>query len=302
MSKIPTVTIATIALNEEQNIEKFLRSVLDQQEEGFKIVKILVISDGSSDKTAEIAKSFKSGLIRVISHENRIGKSARLNELYQNLDTDLLLQSDSDIIYSHKYVVRDMLLPLIKNKDVAMCGGNPLPIKGATYIEKAINLTTEVYQEFRQKVRNGDNVFSADGRILSFKKELVKKINIPNDMIANDMFTYFCCLILGLKYKFVASAIVYFRSPQSVRDHIRQNVRFRASPFRMEKYFSKELVKKETSIPKSLLYRTQLLMFIKHPISTLYIYLINLYCKLRARKIEDKLDAKWAIADSTKHV
>ena len=302
MPKLPSVTIATIALNEEQNIQKFLRSVLEQKEEGFKINKILVISDGSTDKTVGLAKSFKSELIKVVSYEKRIGKSARLNELYQSLDTDLLLQCDSDIIYTHKYVVRDMLLPLLKNKDVAMCGGNPLPIKGSTYIENAINLTTKVYQEFRKKVRSGDNVFSADGRILSYKKELVKKIKVPNDMIANDMFTYFCCLTLGYKYRFVSTAVVYFRSPQDVRDHIRQNVRFRASPFRMEKYFSKELVKKETSIPKNLLYKTQLFMFIKHPISTLYIYLINLYCKLKARMTEDQLTAKWAIADSTKHV
>lgn len=302
MINIPTVTLATIAYNEERNIKKFLQSVLDQKAEGFRIAKILVLSDGSSDNTVKIVKSFKPKLIKVISYGNRIGKSARLNELYQNLDTDLLLQSDSDIIYSHKYIVRDMLLPLIKNKDVGMCGGNPLPIKGTTYIEKAINLTTEVYQEFRKKVRNGENVFSADGRILAYKKELVKKIVVPNDMIANDMFTYFCCLSLGYKYKFVSTAVVYFRSPQSLKDHIRQNVRFRASPFRMERYFSGELVRKETQIPKILLYKTQFLMFIKHPVSTLFIYLINLYCKFKARLVERQLNAKWAIANSTKHL
>jgi len=302
MNIIPTVTIATIAYNEEKNIKNFLQSVLDQKEEGFKVACILVISDGSTDNTANIAKSLKSKLIRVINHNNRIGKSSRLNEVYQNLETDILVQSDSDIVYSHKYVVRDMVLNLLKDKNIAMCGGNPRPVKGVTYIEKAINYTTDVYQEFRKKVRNGDNVFSADGRLLAYKKELVKKLIIPNDMIANDMFTYFCCLSNGYKYKFVATAIVSFRSPQDIKDHIRQNVRFRASPLRMERYFSKDLVKKELYIPKTILYKTQLLMFIRHPVSTLYIYLINHYCKFKARLIERQLNAKWLIANSTKYV
>ena len=57
MEKLPTVTIATIACNEEANIKKFLESVLDQKEKGFKISTILVISDGSTDHTVKIAKS-----------------------------------------------------------------------------------------------------------------------------------------------------------------------------------------------------------------------------------------------------
>ncbi|OGK47775.1 hypothetical protein A2963_02875 [Candidatus Roizmanbacteria bacterium RIFCSPLOWO2_01_FULL_40_13] len=302
MEKLPTVTIATIACNEEANIKKFLESVLDQKEKGFKISTILVISDGSTDHTVKIAKSFKSNLIRVTDHSERIGKSARLNEIYKNLDTDLLLQSDSDIIYSHRFVARDMILGLLEEPKIAMCGGNPLPVKGSTFTENAINLTTEAYQQFRKKVRGGNNVFSADGRILAFKKELVEKLRIPEDMIANDMFSYLCCLSLGYKYKFVPTAIVDYRSPQDVGDHIKQNVRFRASPLRMEKYFPKGLVSKETSIPIMLLYKTQFLIFLKHPISTLYIYLINLYCKLRARWTESKLNARWAVANSTKSV
>ena len=235
-------------------------------------------------------------------HSERIGKSARLNEIYKNLDTDLLLQSDSDIIYSHRFVARDMILGLLEEPKIAMCGGNPLPVKGSTFTENAINLTTEAYKQFRKKVRGGNNVFSADGRILAFKKELVEKLRIPEDMIANDMFSYLCCLSLGYKYKFVPTAIVDYRSPQDVGDHIKQNVRFRASPLRMEKYFPKGLVSKETSIPIMLLYKTQFLIFLKHPISTLYIYLINLYCKLRARWTESKLNARWAVANSTKSV
>ena len=57
---LPTVTVALSAFNEETNIGNFIASVLKQKEENFVLEKILIISDGSTDKTAEIVKSFDS--------------------------------------------------------------------------------------------------------------------------------------------------------------------------------------------------------------------------------------------------
>ncbi|MDO8658212.1 MAG: glycosyltransferase [Candidatus Levybacteria bacterium] len=296
-----SVTLAISAYNEEKNIYKFLMSVLAQKEQGFVLKQIWIYSDGSTDKTAEIARSIKSEKIKVIEYEERIGKSARLNEIYKNLDTDILVQSDSDVIVAHPNVIRDLIAPL-KNKEIAMCGGNPLPVKANTFIEKAINITVGAYLEFRKKVRGGNNVFSADGRLLAFKKKLVKKIYVPPNMIANDMYTYYSCLSLGYKYKYVDSAVVKFRSPQTLRDHIKQNTRFRASPIRMKKYFSERLVDRENNIPAFIFFSETLKQFIKHPVLSLYIYIVNKYCHIKAKIVENKLTAKWPMANTTKEL
>ena len=297
--KKPTVTVAISAYNEEKNICKFLKSVLMQKEQGFVLKQIWIYSDGSTDKTAEVARSIKSEKIKVIKHEERIGKSARLNEIYKNLKTDILVQSDSDIVFAHPNVVKDLIEPL-KNKGIAMCGGNPLPVKAKTFIEKAINVTVGAYLEFRKKVRGGNNVFSADGRLLAFKKRLVKKIHVPPNMIANDMYVYYSCLSLGYKYKYVDSAVVKFRSPQTLRDHIKQNTRFRASPIRMNKYFPERLVDRENNIPAFIFFSEILKQFIKHPVLSLYIYTVNKYCNIKAKIVEKKLTAKWPMANTTK--
>ena len=47
----PTVTVAISAYNEEGNINYFLKSVIKQKIKNFTLKKILVISDGSTDKT-----------------------------------------------------------------------------------------------------------------------------------------------------------------------------------------------------------------------------------------------------------
>lgn len=296
----PQVTVAVCAYNEEKNILKFIKSALSQKEVGFELKEVWIFSDGSTDNTVRIAKSVKSAKIKIWEYKNRLGKSSRLNDIYKFLKTDILVQSDADIIFSDPNVIRALIMPLTNEKKVGMCGGHPQPVRSKTFTEKAVNTTFEVYSYLRKHVREGNNIFSADGRLLAFKKQLVKKINVPKDMIANDAFAYYSCLELGYKYKYVPSAKVFFRSPQNLKDQIIQNTRFLAAPSRLSRYFSKKMVHKEYYIPTHLLLGATLKQFLKHPILTSYIFLVNRYCQVRAYLIEKRLSATWDLANTTK--
>lgn len=295
-----SVTIAISALNEAHNIIPFLRSVLAQKEDGFVLEKILVISDGSMDKTAELAGGLNSDKIEIRAYSERIGKSSRLNKIYEDLQSDILVQSDADVILEHPLVIRDIISPIISDEKVGMCGGHPKPIKASTFTEKAVNCTFGVYAPFRKKIRGGDNVFSADGRLLAFRREFVKQISIPKDMIANDAFVYFCCLEKGFAYRYVETAIVLFRSPQTLSEQIRQNTRFEAAPARLSKFFSSKIVKQEYTIPFNIFFKSVLRQAARHPILCGYIFLVNLYCRVWAFFMEKRLTAKWQMAHTTK--
>lgn len=297
---LPTVTIAVSAYNEASNIKPFLQSVLSQKADGFVLEKILIISDGSTDGTDLIAKSLGSAKIDVRRYKERIGKSLRLNEIYTDLTSDILVQSDADVIFSHPFVIRDIIKPLVRGKFVGMCGGHPQPVPGNTFVENAINCTAHVYAKLRRSFRDGNNCLSVDGRLLAYKKNLIKQIHIPEDMIANDVYTFFCCLTLGYRYRYVSSAIVLFRSPKTVKDQIRQNTRFRAAPMRMMRYFPKNLVYDEMHIPLSVLLPAVLDEFIRHPVYCSYIFIINLYTKVKAKYTENNMTAAWPMAKTTK--
>lgn len=299
-NKLTTVTVAISALNEGQNIVSFLRSVLNQKLEGFVLDKILVISDGSTDDTVNKIKSLKSPKIIIRDYAQRTGKSNRLNEIYSGLSSDILVQSDADVIFSHPYVIRDIIKPLQTEKKVGMCGGHPMPSRATTFVEKAVNCTFEVYDGLRSLIRDGNNSLSADGRLLAFKKELVKTIKVPLDMISNDAYTYFCCITSGYEYRYVESAIVHFRSPQTLKDQIKQNTRFVSTSRRMARYFPKNIVAREDYIPKDILYRRLLAQLIRHPVLGIYIATVNTYCRIRSLYMEKVLTAKWPMAYSTK--
>lgn len=298
--KRPSVTVAISALNEERNIAKFIGSVLKQKQDTYYLEKILIISDGSTDKTVSIARSFKSKKLEVKAFPIREGKSYRLNQIYQDLSSDILFQSDADVVLAAPNVISALIQPLISDKRVGMSGGRALPYKPVTFMEKAIGLTRETYIPLKETLRGGDNKLTVNGRILAYRKQLVKKIRIPAEVIGNDAFTYFSCLTAGYKYKYVASAVVRFRSPKSLADHIKQNTRFVAVRSRMAKYFPIELVRSEFHVPWYLLAYHMAKKFIRHPVLATFIFLVNRYCQIKAVRMEKKLTGKWEISTSTK--
>ena len=298
----PTVTVAVSAYNEEQNIVLFLESVLQQRTENLTLEKILVISDGSTDKTVERAKSLKSSLIEVRDHKERIGKSTRLNEIYSIIDSDYLVQTDADVIFADKDVIEKVVRPMSSESKVEMCGGNTLPLPAKGFTERAVKSMFDVSIKLRTEINEGNNGFSANGGLLAYKKGLYKKLCIPENMIANDVFTYYQTLFFGSEYRFVEEAIVYFKLPRKLSDHISQYLRAAAVPRRMLRYFPRDLVYREEYIPKHLVIKSMLIEAIKNPIGFTYIFLVNKYCQTKVKSIERKLNAKWDMAYTTKRL
>ena len=300
----PHVTIAVCALNEQENIGNFLQSVLSQKAKTYILDSIVVYSDGSTDATVEVVQSYmkKSKYIKLYAYPERVGKSSRLNHLYASLTSDILVQSDADVVFSHPHVVDDIIAPLLAESDVYMTGGRPMPVPGTTFTEKAINCSFEAYDPLRGTLRGGNNVYSVDGRLLAYKKSLVKQIVIPVGMTANDAYTFYSCLSLGYSYRYAANAIVWFRSPQTIRDQIKQNTRFVFAPAKMATCFDPALVAREYHIPINTIIRLKIIQFIKHPILCSYIFLINIYCKVKAKRAIDYYTALWPMAESTKHL
>jgi len=298
--KLLTVTIAVCALDEEANIGFLLDSIASQKEEGFILEKILIISDGSTDRTVEIVKSFKSSKIQIIDHKQRLGKSTRLNEIYSSVKSDIVVQPDADVILGDNYVLKNIVVPFYEGDMIGMTGGNPLPLPAKNFLEKAVNYTLEAYNPFRKILTGGNNILSATGRLLALRREVFSKIKVPRETIANDGFVYFCTIMQKYQYRFAQNATVYFRSPQTLKDHISQSTRFAATHIWMKQYFPAEVVEREYFIPPNELREKMIEIFKKHPIHCFCIFLINRYCELKALILKKKITALWEIVYSTK--
>lgn len=88
----PLVSILIPAYNAEKWIGDTLRSAVGQT---WDRKEIIVINDGSTDGTAEVAETFASSQVKVVSTENR-GLSAAVNLGYRLSQGDFIQELDSD--------------------------------------------------------------------------------------------------------------------------------------------------------------------------------------------------------------
>lgn len=110
ITKYYTVGILIPAYNEEKTIEKTVRSVLDLDYPADKL-NVVVIDDGSKDKTYEIAKRFEKEGVIVYTKENG-GKASALNYAIERSKADIVFSLDAD-----SFVERDTLKRMIGHFD-----------------------------------------------------------------------------------------------------------------------------------------------------------------------------------------
>ena len=106
---MPKIAAIIPAYDEEKTIGNVLKAISDLN----LIDEVIVVSDGSHDKTATIARSYN---VNVIELDHNHGKTSAVVTGIQNTDADIILMLDADLIgLTHKHVI-DLLVPVIDNK------------------------------------------------------------------------------------------------------------------------------------------------------------------------------------------
>jgi len=287
--RLPTVTVGAAAYNEEVNIVNFLKSVLNQKEEGFILKWIFVISDGSKDRTVRIAKSINNQKIKVVDSKRRLGQPTRLNQIYSRFDSDYLIQTDADTIFANNDDIKKIVETFEKNKEVVMCGGKIYFLKPKSLVQRAVYVSDLIYKTAGDLYRHGNNIFTAHGAFLAYRKKYIKSVRIPKDVIANDKYVYLTSVTRGLNYKFVNNAAIYTELPLTLKDQIKQNTRFKTAKEQLALYFPLNLLKKEYYLPKGLIVKNLIYQIILNPVPLMYMFLINRYCKLLAKRQQKKM-------------
>jgi glycosyltransferase involved in cell wall biosynthesis len=119
------LSIVIPALNEEKSIAKIIERCLSRREDiithtAVTEVDIVVVSDGSTDRTAAIANSYK-GISTIVFEENR-GYGAAIKSGWQESDGDLLAFLDADGTCDPKYFVP--MCQIIQESDVDIVLGS----------------------------------------------------------------------------------------------------------------------------------------------------------------------------------
>ena len=210
-----------MAYNEEKVIESKILNTLKILE-GFKYANIWIVSDGSSDKTNEIVKSYeKNKLINFVALE-RSGKSQAINKIIPKLKGDVIIFSDANIEYTTE-TISNLIKPYSDINVGCTCGklvhrnpGNIVSGEGESFYWK--------YENNLKKIESKIGYVSgATGAVYSIRRNLFKKLS---KNCINDDFTISMNVILkGYKCIYVEEAIVYENVAPTIKAEFKRHIR-----------------------------------------------------------------------------
>jgi glycosyltransferase involved in cell wall biosynthesis len=137
-----SISVAIPAYNEEANLERAIREALMELDQTGREHEVLVVNDGSQDRTGEIAEALaaENPRVRVIHHHQNQGWSGALQSLFGHARGDLVFLIPAD--NQHDMTQLPEFLERIKGADI-VCGwrqhrADPWPRRLTGWLRAAI--------------------------------------------------------------------------------------------------------------------------------------------------------------------
>jgi len=222
----PSVTLLIAAYNEETVIEEKIKNSLTI-EYPKDLLQILVVTDGSRDRTPEIAKRYINYGIEILHEPERRGKMAAINRALPSARGEIVVFSDANNDYQP-----DTILKLIQPFGNPSVGG----VTGAKVIgqgDGSLGASEGLYWKYESFIKKQESragsCTSAAGEVLAIRKNLYSS---PPDQVINDDF-YIAMQIVrnGYRLVYVPDAKSIERVSPSAQDEVARRTRINAGRF-----------------------------------------------------------------------
>ncbi len=117
---MPSISAALPAYNEEANLTRTIGALIPVMESLTDDYEIIVVDDGSRDRTAEVAKGFaaQNPHVRLVQHKVNQGYGAALYTGFTAATKDLVFMTDSDAQFDVRELAK--FLPLLAEADLVI--------------------------------------------------------------------------------------------------------------------------------------------------------------------------------------
>lgn len=220
---LPSVTWVVPSYNEEDIIAAKLKNLL-QLDYPKHLLEIIIITDGSSDRTPNIARGFDG--IKVLHEDRRGGKSAAENRAMKFANGEIVVFNDANTIVSEN-ALRDM----VKHYADPIVGG----VSGAKGIivqkgDAAESKGEGLYWRYESAIKKADSkvnsLMGAAGELVSFRKSLI--LDLPEDTILDDFMQSFNMIKQGKVMVYEPSAKAEEVSSATVEEELKRKIRIAA--------------------------------------------------------------------------
>jgi len=225
----PPVTVLIVAHNEQQGIERKVRDCLGQDYPADKL-RVLVVSDGSTDDTAKLVRAINSARATVIDRAKRQGKAACINAGMAQIDDGVVVLADTRQRLSNR-AVRSLVAHLADPATGVVAGELAFEGDDAQWFANGINAYWQHETQLRKNEGVLHSVIGVSGALYAIRREAFEPI--PETTILDDVLIPMNAVMRGFKVKFCAAAKAYDRPSTDVSNEQRRKIRTLAGNFQL---------------------------------------------------------------------
>lgn len=215
---LPVVAVVISAYNEERHIAARVRNLLEL-DYPLDRLRILVGSDGGSDRTGEILSALRHDSLEAHVFGQNRGKANVLNDLVARTDAPILAFSDANTFFD-----RDALRRLVAHFDDPRVGGVSGELRlnrsGGDNQDSAYWRVEQFLKFFEARI---GGLLGANGAIYAIRRELWRPL--APDTICDDFCVAMNVSAAGRRLVYEPAAFAEEDTPDSIGEEFRRRVR-----------------------------------------------------------------------------
>ncbi len=226
--RLPSVSVVLVARNEAAAIGRRVREFAGLIAASGLRGEVIVVSDGSTDDTAQAARAAGGETVRVIDLPTNVGKAAALSAGCAEASNDVLVLADARQTWAPDALVR--LLENYADPAVGAAGGD-LVVEEAPGVMAGVGLYWRFEKWLRRTESRLHSSVGLTGAICSVRRELFP--SIPPGTILDDVYWPLRVVMQGYRVVHDERARAYDRLPDRARDEFRRKVRTLSGNFQL---------------------------------------------------------------------
>ena len=217
----PRVSVVIACHNEANNIEARIKNLLESDYPA-RLLEIVIISDGSTDFTADIARRYVSNRVHVFAYTEQRGKATALNVGAEIASGEIIIFADA-----RQWFEPDAIKELASNFADARVGA----VSGELLLDGGANAAVGegfgLYWKYEKWIRKSESRFNsvigATGAVYAIRRKLWQPL--PQETILDDVYTPMQIALAGSRIVFDEKARAHDRANDSASREFSRKVR-----------------------------------------------------------------------------